>query len=215
MVWGLSILDHVPRNSLLESMANILTDRLRKECGDAKLSPPTPDTAPDTSTPSTAAESRLTRCTEEERPFPASANDENGNGDGREGPSPSSSGKGVAATGSRLTVGPATGTDVERATSVSVSASAVVGGPSGRTEDTNASTSGGEGAGDGGSRRVPGDGGVVGDGGNSDGTGAASAASKGVAEATTPVTSGTDLATAALSFAYAHARCEVAVLCQM
>lgn len=31
VVWGLSILGHVPRNSLLESLATFLTDRLRQE----------------------------------------------------------------------------------------------------------------------------------------------------------------------------------------
>eukprot|EP00752_Nemacystus_decipiens_P015925 g14232.t1 len=35
VVWGLSILGHVPRNSLLESLAGLLTDRFRRESGGA------------------------------------------------------------------------------------------------------------------------------------------------------------------------------------
>lgn len=39
MVWGLSILGHVPRNSLLESLARFLTEILRDESGHNALPP--------------------------------------------------------------------------------------------------------------------------------------------------------------------------------
>lgn len=148
VVWGLSILGHVPRNSLLESLAALLTDRFRLESG----------------------------------------------GGSRDGPSETTGGDGGGGERGADAAGGALGSSSE-------------GREGGGRGSADAGAAGEEG--------VPGAGGRAGgdkDGGGHDGGGAggetsgaveAKAKAKAVGALTT---SGTDLATAALSFAYAHAR---------
>lgn len=200
VVWGLSILGHVPRNSLLESLAGLLTDRLRDEC--ERITPPALSTAA-ASAPATASAS-ASAAADLNSPTTALA----------------SAPVGATAVAAR---NPASGIDGEVGTSTATVAEDVAGskvslqgnGAAAGTRLTESAASdaevgeGASGVGDGGMRgaEYAGEGdrhgpvaGVGDDGNNAVATVAA------VQERV--VTSGTDLATAALSFAYAHARCD-------
>ncbi|CAN0551539.1 unnamed protein product, partial [Ectocarpus sp. 12 AP-2014] len=159
VVWGLSILGHVPRNSLLESLASFLTDRLRQEAAAAAAS--------------------------------SAAEDIGGNpGEGEGG-----------ANGEKVTV---TGGTEDGISSPSSSDS-----PQERGLGSGSGTPA-EGRDDGQFSGVEGGNAGGGGGGGGGGADAVDKATTGAASAKKEVaaacTSGTDLATAALSFAYAHAR---------
>lgn len=186
VVWGLSILGHLPRNSLLESLANILADRLRKECRWW--------TVPEATTGASAVEEKDKEIEE-------------------------GSALGVDETQSTLSLAGRTSTRSSNSTGVTAAVAGVA--EAAETGDSNAELVkvGGGGSG---SLGETGDS-VLKDRGaeanpsavsgerevsaaSGDAGGDAGGASEGEATKPVLVTSGTDLATAALSFAYAHAR---------
>lgn len=174
VVWGLSILGHVPRNSLLESLAGFLTEKFRDESGHNALPPAESVTAAASTTASAVGgtvEGAAVTATQEM----ATGRDAAAGVDGAV--------PGVGAADDKVSR--------EEAGS-SAGASSSIGGGDGGVDGVQAvrALSGG----DPGRRAV----GSEVDGGQG---GAAASAAVDVV-----VTSGTDLATAALSFAYAHAR---------
>ncbi|CAM9759422.1 unnamed protein product [Ectocarpus sp. 12 AP-2014] len=161
VVWGLSILGHVPRNSLLESLASFLTDRLRQEAAAAAASSAAEDIGGNPGEGEGGANGEKVTVT-------------GGTEDGISSPSSSDSPQ-------ERGLGSGSGTPAE-------------GRDDGQFSGVEGGNAGGGGGGGGGADAV-----------DKATTGAASA-KKEVAAA---CTSGTDLATAALSFAYAHARLDI------
>ncbi|CAM9844726.1 unnamed protein product, partial [Hapterophycus canaliculatus] len=173
VVWGLSILGHVPRNSLLESLAGCLTARLQEE---------------------SAAAAAAAAAAEGSGPPSAGSDGSGGDGVAHEGGEVTSGGE-AADEG---TTGPASsgGEDAGKG--------AVAEGGGGGAGELQGSRGAGTGS-DGANRD-----GVSGSG-NGGGGGIdrkAAIAEKADAKAVV-YTSGSDLATAALSFAYAHARLDI------
>lgn len=188
VVWGLSILGYVPGNSLLESLGGILTDRLRKEYEDA--APAGVSTPPAVTTSTTASAI----------------------GAGHKGTPPVAR---VSEAGDKLGGAVyasghfAEGTSSAGAGEGADTASATGEGRGSAGTARSVSEEGGAALVGGGAR----DGSVGADDGDRNSGGAAAttaAASKPVL-----VTSGTDLATAALSFAYAHVRWVRVVFCRL
>ncbi|CAM9183165.1 unnamed protein product [Ectocarpus sp. 8 AP-2014] len=163
VVWGLSILGHVPRNSLLESLATFLTDRLRQEAA-AAAAAATPSAAGDTG-------------------------GDPGEGEG-------------GANGEEVTVAGGTEDGISSPSSSDSPQEGSLGSGSRKPA---------EGHNDGQLSGI--EGGNAGGGGSGGGAEAVDKATTGAASAkkqdAVACTSGTDLATAALSFAYAHARLDI------